>query len=182
MPSKLGTSPAPTVVHHEKKMKKYFQIIIAITSINNLSFSQTGKFEWQDSIFEIGQKREIKLLFDFDGPCTGRPCYKYEENGKTLDTLILFLKRNENLVIELGFHQEQRGSEDYNQKLSERYAKGTKKELLIHGIDEERIRAKGYGESMPIISPEEIKKMKAQSEKEKAWKINERIEIVILKI
>jgi outer membrane protein OmpA-like peptidoglycan-associated protein len=40
---------------------------------------------------------------------------------------------------------------------------------------------KGYGESKPIISEKEIKKMKSEEEKEVAYRRNKRIEIIITK-
>lgn len=147
--------------------------------MNTLTFSQTTKFEWQDSTFEIGQKREIQLLFDFDGPCTIRPCYKFEENRKTIDSLILFLGRNPNIEIEIGYHQTQIGDKEYHQRISEIYAEGIKKELVARGISKDRIKSNGYVESMSIISQEKIE---INAKKEKYLKINSRIEVEIIKV
>ena len=166
----------------DKKMKRYIQIIILVFSINTLAISQESKFEWKDSIFQVGQKREIKLLFGFDGPCTRILCYEYEDNGKTIDTLVSFMMNNPNIEIQIAYHQDQRGNEDYNQKLSEIWAKGTKEGLELHGIENERIESKGYGETMPIIPLTKIKNMKKEKQKEDAHRTNRRIEIIITKI
>jgi outer membrane protein OmpA-like peptidoglycan-associated protein len=146
-----------------------------------LAIGQENKFEWQNLTFEIGQRREIKLKFDFDGLCTVRPCYKFAENALTIDTIVAFLNKNPNLQIEIRYHTNQRGKTEYNLKLSEKLAKGTKEELKIHGVAEERMTFKGYGESKPIISEKEIKKMKSEEEKEVANRRNKRIEIIITK-
>ena len=54
--------------------------------------------------------------------------------------------------IEVGGHTDIRGSEEYNQKLSEQRADAVKNELLRNGVFPQRIRAVGYGESRPISS------------------------------
>jgi outer membrane protein OmpA-like peptidoglycan-associated protein len=54
--------------------------------------------------------------------------------------------------IEVSGHTDIRGSEEYNQKLSERRADAVKTELLRNGVLAQRIQAVGYGESRPISS------------------------------
>lgn len=55
-------------------------------------------------------------------------------------------------TIEVGGHTDTRGSEEYNQLLSERRAQAVKNELINNGVMARRIRAVGYGESRPISS------------------------------
>lgn len=66
-----------------------------------------------------------------------------------LDKLYEFLQLNENLVVEINSHTDARGSDTYNQKLSERRAKSCVVYLVSKGLDKERLKAKGYGESEP---------------------------------
>lgn len=47
-------------------------------------------------------------------------------------------------------HTDARGNEIYNQRLSESRANAVKNVLVQNGVDSRRIRAIGYGESMPI--------------------------------
>jgi outer membrane protein OmpA-like peptidoglycan-associated protein len=54
------------------------------------------------------------------------------------------------MVIELSSHTDARGSDDYNMKLSQRRADGVKKYLMDKGIAENRIVAKGYGETQLV--------------------------------
>ncbi len=49
-------------------------------------------------------------------------------------------------------HTDSTGSEAYNQRLSERRAEVVKNALVGNGVDPQRIRTVGYGESRPIAS------------------------------
>ena len=67
----------------------------------------------------------------------------------TLDTLVLLLKKNPSIQIELGSHTDCRGSNTYNQNLSQRRAQAAVDYLIQQGINTTRLQAKGYGESKP---------------------------------
>lgn len=66
---------------------------------------------------------------------------------KDLDALATLLKEIPGLQIELASHTDSRGSENYNQKLSQRRAENAMKYLLDHGVPALRMQASGYGES-----------------------------------
>jgi peptidoglycan-associated lipoprotein len=53
------------------------------------------------------------------------------------------------MVIELSSHTDSRGSDTYNQDLSQRRAESARRWLVSKGIERRRIEAKGYGESLP---------------------------------
>ncbi|NIR32404.1 MAG: OmpA family protein [Gammaproteobacteria bacterium] len=54
--------------------------------------------------------------------------------------------------IDVAGYTDNIGPESYNQKLSERRARAVKEELVRAGIDEDMIRARGYGENAPTAS------------------------------
>ncbi|WP_345950193.1 OmpA family protein [Mucilaginibacter sp. PAMB04274] len=65
-----------------------------------------------------------------------------------LDKLVAILKENPTLVIELGSHTDSRGDDDYNMALSRRRANEAVEYIITTGdIDEDRIIARGYGET-----------------------------------
>jgi OmpA-OmpF porin, OOP family len=66
-----------------------------------------------------------------------------------LDKIYDFLILNNNLVVEINSHTDARGSDIYNQDLSQRRAKSCVDYLISKGIDKDRLIAKGYGESQP---------------------------------
>ncbi len=71
---------------------------------------------------------------------------------KTLNAAAKVLKEFEDVKLEVGGHTDDVGDATYNQELSERRANSVKVYLVAQGIDEARIRVKGYGEESPVAS------------------------------
>ena len=72
-----------------------------------------------------------------------------DNSREALDRLVNVLKENPNITIELSAHCDYRGRAEYNERLSQRRAESVVKYLMEHGIEAERLTAKGYGESQP---------------------------------
>jgi OOP family OmpA-OmpF porin len=70
-----------------------------------------------------------------------------DDAKKTLDTLYAILIENPTIIIELGSHTDARGSDSYNQELSQKRAEICMAYLLSKGISKDRITAKGYGKT-----------------------------------
>ena len=77
------------------------------------------------------------------------------EGAFELDKLVQVLKANENMVIMVKAHTDNRGSDQYNMDLSDRRAKSTVQYIISKGIDKSRITGKGYGESEPKVDCKE---------------------------
>ena len=73
-----------------------------------------------------------------------------ETAKKELDKLVLIMKKNPKIVIELSSHTDSKGGDSYNMKLSNERAKKAKEYIISKGIDEKRIVSIGYGETKPI--------------------------------
>ena len=67
--------------------------------------------------------------------------------ARELDDLITLMQQNPSMRIELGSHTDSRGSDAYNQQLSDRRADSAKQYLVSKGIDSSRVRAVGFGEA-----------------------------------
>jgi OmpA-OmpF porin, OOP family len=93
---------------------------------------------------------------------------------KVLDTLVEFLNLNNNISIEIGSHTDTRGKDEYNQKLSQERAKSVVDYLISKGIAPARLVPKGYGETKPLVSDEEIAKMKTETNRESGHQKNRR--------
>lgn len=106
---------------------------------------------------EIKKKAEITLvkkeriiivrniLYDYD-KWNIRPDAAIE-----LDTMIMLMKANPEINIELGSHTDERGSAEYNRVLSQKRAQAAVDYMIQHGIPKDKIIAKGYGEDTPAI-------------------------------
>ncbi len=68
----------------------------------------------------------------------------------SLDKLVGLLNDNPELTIELGAHTDSKGTDEYNQKLSDARAKTVVKYLISKGINKDRLIATGYGETVPV--------------------------------
>ena len=94
--------------------------------------------------------------FKFDHPRVGEklvPSLKAptSESVQILDEAVDTLKRYPNVHVSVDGYTDSIGGEAYNQKLSERRAKGVYDYLTAHGIDAARMDGpKGFGKSSPI--------------------------------
>ncbi len=104
------------------------------------------------------------ILFDFD-----RSTLQQSSNKQLQDVLTL-LATNPELRLEIQGHTDSDGSADYNLQLSERRAESVRQYLILFGVDSGRLRAKGYGETMPV-APNDSDENKAK---------NRRVELVRL--
>jgi peptidoglycan-associated lipoprotein len=71
--------------------------------------------------------------------------------AQELDKLVKILKDNPSIKIELSSHTDSRSSDEYNQDLSQRRAESAVEYLVSQGIEQDRLVARGYGESQLII-------------------------------
>ena len=72
--------------------------------------------------------------------------------GAVLDRVAGFLKENSGTKVMIEGHTDARGSEAYNQALSERRAQAVADALAFRGIDRGRVEAVGRGKSLPVAS------------------------------
>jgi outer membrane protein OmpA-like peptidoglycan-associated protein/tetratricopeptide (TPR) repeat protein len=96
------------------------------------------------------------------------------EGAFELDKLVQVMNQNQNMVIMVKAHTDNRGSDSYNMNLSDRRAKSTVQYVISKGIDKSRITGNGYGESEPKVDCKE-----ACTEEEHAQ--NRRSEFLIVK-
>ena len=68
-----------------------------------------------------------------------------------IQMLIEFLGRNPELKVELAGHTDDVGHAQYNLKLSADRAEVVRKALIYNGINENRLMAKGYGSTQPLV-------------------------------
>lgn len=74
--------------------------------------------------------------------------------AEEMDTVMSLMNKYADLRLQIDGHTDSKGSDAYNQKLSERRAKEAMEYFVEEGIAKERISTQGYGESKPIASNE----------------------------
>jgi antitoxin component YwqK of YwqJK toxin-antitoxin module len=154
---------------------------ILLEQIKNVS----PRFNWSDTSFIDYSKRIINITYLLDGPCTVQPCYESRDNHFVYDTLVRFLKTHPSIEIEIASHFNRGGnhrnsegvlmSDDWS-KLKANYMKQV---LVEKGIPSDQIIAIGYGNIVPILSEQEIKKLPKDKQDYIRFK-NTRIEIIII--
>ena len=91
-----------------------------------------------------------EVMFDFDSALL-KPGGQAE-----IARVATVLNKYPQTMLQVEGHTDSIGSEDYNQKLSERRANAVKNALIQQGVYEQRITAIGYGESQPISSADAL--------------------------
>ncbi len=133
------------------------------------------------------------IFYDFD-KATLRP-----ESATALDKLVDLLNENPNVTIELSAHTDARGSEQYNEGLSQRRAESVVNYLIEHGIAADRLTPKGYGEGRPktikrkltekydwlkaddVLTEEYINALGDEEKQEICHQLNRRTEFIVLR-
>ena len=133
------------------------------------------------------------IFYDFD-KATLRP-----ESEEALDNLVALLNENPNVTIELSAHTDNRGSDRYNQGLSQRRAESVVNYLIEHGIAADRLSPVGYGEGKPkvikkkltetypwlkaddVLTEEFINALEDEEQREACHQLNRRTEFIVLR-
>jgi len=111
------------------------------------------------------EKMTLTVNFDFD-----KSSIRKADVAK-LQKVIEFLKKHPHSKVKLEGHTDSIGTEEYNQKLSERRAKSVRKYLTKEGaVNGKMISTIGYGKTRPIAS----------NDTEEGRAQNRRVEIIIL--
>lgn len=118
------------------------------------------------SPIEVGSVVRLNnIFFDF-AKATLKP-----ESFPELDRVVTFLEENKTLELEIAGHTDNIGSDATNQKLSQARAQSVVDYLIVNGVNQSRLIAKGYGESRPV----------AFNNTDEGRAMNRRVEFKVLK-
>lgn len=73
------------------------------------------------------------------------------QGAQELNKLVKVMNEHKDMVIMVKSHTDTKGSDAYNQRLSERRAQSTVQYVISQGISKDRISGKGFGESEPKV-------------------------------
>lgn len=103
-------------------------------------------FECVPKLSELGDEVYINnLYFDFDDDSLVR------DATRELDRMIIVAIKNPNMIFEIEAHADERGSQNYNQALTDRRLASTIAYVEKKGFDTDRLVSKSYGKSRPLI-------------------------------
>ncbi len=74
-----------------------------------------------------------------------------QKSGTELERVVQFLKENPEVRIEIAGHTDDVGNPAYNLQLSQKRAQAVYEYLRNAGISPNRLQAKGYGQTQPIV-------------------------------
>ncbi|MFH2142999.1 MAG: OmpA family protein [Bacteroidota bacterium] len=139
--------------------------------IDFLKYEEDTSAYWYDknlkkSKYSLATAPQALLNFDLDKDMIRR------EFVESLNNISAFMKKNPNTIIKIYGHTDSRGSDEYNQQLSERRAKAVFTYLMKSGISTKRMEWKGKGETELLWKIDSA---------EWAARENRRVEIVIWK-
>jgi peptidoglycan-associated lipoprotein len=114
-------------------------------------WDRTNTFKIEILLTSIARPIEISnILYEYDRADL------LPESMVALDRLVETLNDNLNITIELGSHSDARGTDTYNENLSQRRAQSVVNYLIEKGIAPDRLTAKGYGKSTPKVVDEQM--------------------------
>lgn len=157
------TGTVVAIYHTNAKTGQFLYVLtpgrnynITYQADGHLFYSENMEIPRQSSYYEISRAVSMtpivvgskivlnNIFFDFD-KSTLRTLSDVE-----LGNLIKLMKNNPNLKVEIAGHTDSKGTDSYNQTLSEQRAGAVVSYLVAHGIDASRMKARGYGKTMPI--------------------------------
>jgi len=104
-----------------------------------------GPAEMKAALDAEGRVQLYGILFDLDKSSL------QPESTRQLQHVVILLKDNPDLTLEVQGHTDDQGSDDYNLELSQLRAETVVAYLGLFGIDSSRLVPKGYGESKPVM-------------------------------
>lgn len=145
----------PSEANSDRKVIRDIELHLPEGAANNAETTHT-----------VGKVLRLNNLIFQTGSSTIEPSSYIE-----LNEVVVMLKNNPKMVIQLEGHTEIAGSAKLNLKLSQDRVDAVKNYLKSHGSDPSRIKTKAYGSTRPI----------SRENTEEARSMNRRVELRILK-
>ncbi|MCX6316153.1 MAG: hypothetical protein NTW29_02605 [Bacteroidetes bacterium] len=161
--------------------KRSIRLLFLLLLCNLLMSAHSQLFRWSDSTLKKGSYFRFHYSIILDGgECKFSPCYR--ANKELYDSLINFLKLHPQFHIEISAHTNHAPTDasgiHYDPSPIE--AVLMKAELERLGIEANRITAKGYPNTRPIID-ETVMRALSEEDRKQANFINRRMEIMLTK-
>ena len=90
-------------------------------------------------------------LFEKDVNRTIETVVKADDQDHILDEVVEYLATNKGIKMEIQGHTDNKGSAEYNMKLSYKRADSVRRYIVGKGIAPERLKVNGFGFSKPVV-------------------------------
>lgn len=144
---------------YELELEQAYGVVVSAEGYlpDTTTFNTVGLSD--SKTFELPFYLELEVVYDTITVTKNEPIrlnniyYDFDDDKilpdaeKDLQVLIDLLTDYPEMVIELSSHTDAQGNDAYNERLSQRRANSAKDWMVERGIEEERIVAKGYGET-----------------------------------
>jgi outer membrane protein OmpA-like peptidoglycan-associated protein len=121
----------------------------------------------------VGSKIALNnIFFDYD-----KASLRNVSNVE-LKNLVRLMKSHPSMKVEISGHTDNKGDDSYNQKLSEERAQAVVNRLVESGISADRLKAIGYGKTMPAAKNEKAN----GTDNPEGRQLNRRVELKIIEI
>jgi len=143
--------------------------VLALAGVGAYIYYKTRKPKAKKPVDETPQEvlKDVfdNLNFEFGKAEIKKDSYPYLDN--LADTLL----KSKTWKLEIEGHTDDKGSNDFNMKLSQKRADAVKEYLVSKGVTADLITPQGYGETKPLVP----------NDSDKNREINRRVEFKIIK-
>ncbi len=150
------------IVGEERALKQRKESIIVKDTVYVQDSAKVAEKEWSEKLSDP----QRKITFQYKSAEIDK------EAAVVLDEIINYLKNNTDYVLEIEGHTDNIGTEKENLRRSLKRAKAIKDYMLAKGIDADRIKVSGKGESKPL----------APNDTEEGRALNRRVEFILYRI
>ena len=120
--------------------------IVLVAGVGTYIYMNRPKPKKEEKTDEVLADVFDNLNFEFGKADIKKESFPYLD--KLADTLL----KAKNWTLEIQGHTDDKGTDEYNLKLSQNRADAVKKYLVSKGVVADTITAKGFGESVPLIT------------------------------
>jgi outer membrane protein OmpA-like peptidoglycan-associated protein len=140
-----AAKPDGTIIRTFNKTKKGFVYELLPEELNTLAKEKEEDTELAIKNFGASKESELTVIediyYDFNSADIK------DESVPKLDKIIAAMAGNKALKLSINSHTDSKGDDAYNMALSEKRAQKVMEYFILQGIEKERLKAKGFGET-----------------------------------
>ena len=140
-----AAKPDGTIIKTFNKTKKGFVYELLPEELNTLAKEKEEDTELEIKNFGASKESELTVIENiYYDPNSAE--IKAESVPK-IDKIISAMTQNKSLKLSINSHTDSKGDDAYNMTLSEKRAQKVMEYFILQGIEKERLKAKGFGET-----------------------------------